>query len=247
MLSVNQLTGFGAGGGRSQIQFVGGKIEGFTASAYTTYSLTSGLTGGIASAVADGDLVIAAYAVGYDTTWTPIIQVNTEGGANYTTIGSILYANDTKDTNLLVAYRFVSGDTAAAFNRTGNLNASGARALYVFRGVDPSAPLDVAEVTATGINGQYANPPSITPATAGATIVCVGAAAHADGVDTFTSGDLTDFRTAGANGGNDDTTLGIGRIDNWSTGAFDAAAFGFTGSNSSNNSWAAMSIALRPA
>jgi len=33
----------------------------------------------------------------------------------------------------------------------------------------------------------------------------------------------------------------------WTSGAFDAAAFGFTSSDSTQNSWCAMSIALRPA
>jgi hypothetical protein len=244
MLTVNQLIGFGAGGrGAPNIQFVGGNTSskvGAT-SGNTTISLSSGLTGGIASAAAEGDLVIAAFASGSSTSSRTLAI--TDGTNNYTTIEKMVDGAPV-DAHLRVAYKFASGDTSTTFGPTGSTNDAGAMAVYVFRGVDSTTPMDVTHTTASGSGTTNANPPSIEPVTAGAFIVCVGASGHLSGADTFTSSDLTDFQTDGANDSND-VTLGIGHIDNWTSGAFNASAFGGVPNNSA--SWVAMSIALRPA
>jgi len=223
------------------IEFVGGSITskvGAT-SGNSTISLTSGLTGGIASSVSDGDLVIAVFATGSSADRTLAI---TDGTNNYTLIGSELWSNDTNDTNLRVAYKFVSGDTSTTFGPTGNAQDAGAMAVYVFRGVDAS-PLDVSATTATGLSSTAADPPSIEPVTAGAFIVCIGATSEEP---TFTvPSDLIDFLQVRQT----DTypvALGIGHKDDWTSGAFDAAAFAPSFSDSIP-CWAAMSIALRPA
>ena len=78
------------------IGFVGSKIA--TQAASTTVggslSLNAGLTGGSASAVSAGDLVIAVFGTGSTADRTLSI---TDGTNNYTLIGSELYANDNKD------------------------------------------------------------------------------------------------------------------------------------------------------
>jgi hypothetical protein len=188
-------------------------------------------------------LVIAVFATGAKTDRTLSI---TDGSTDYTLIGSEQHINDNFHTNLRVAYKFVSGDTATTFGPTGNTADAGTMAVYVFRGVDQTTPLDVAVQQSTSQNSALANPPSIAPTTTGAFIVCIGAAGHSGGVDTFTSSDLTGFLTIGSNGSND-STLGIGHKDDWTSGAFDAAAFGFTQADATSFSWAATSIALRPA
>jgi hypothetical protein len=229
------------------IEFVGGNTSGKAGatSGNTTIALNGSLTGGIASAVAAGDLVIAAFATGSAADRTLAI---TDGTSNYTLINSELAASDTEITNLRVAYKFMGGtpDASTTFGPTGNNADAGAMAVYVFRGVDSSTPLDVAAVPATGTNTSRPNPAGITPTTAGAFIVCVGAGAHDGGVDTFSSSDLTDFLTVGGTDDTNDITLGIGHIDNWSSGEFNAAAWTHTQADSANYSWAAMSIALRP-
>jgi hypothetical protein len=229
------------------IQFVGGATANKVGNtvATSTIALDSGLTGGIASAVSAGDLVIAAFATGSVADRTLSI---TDGSSNYTLIGSELYADDDKDTNLRVAYKFMGGtpDTATTFGPTGNVDDAGAMAVYVFRGVDTGTPLDVAATTATGTNSGLPNPPSITPITAGAFPVHIGACGHSGGADTFTSGTLVDFMTDGANDTND-ATIGIGHVDNWTSGASDPAAFGFSQVDSNTFSWAALSLVLRPA
>jgi hypothetical protein len=246
MLLVNQLIGFGAGSGGG-IQFVGGTLaaKAGASSGNTTIALNSGLTGGISSAAIDGDLVIAAFGTGSAASSDSRTLAITDGTNPYTLVGTELFSNDTFDANLRVCYKFVSGDTETTFGPTGEVADAGAMAVFVFRGVDLVTPLDVAAQTATGTNTSRADPPSITPTTPGAVVVCIGAAGHNGGVDTFTSSDLSGFQTIGSDDSND-CTLGLGYKE-WSSGAFDAAAFGHTEADSTSFAWAALSLALRPA
>jgi hypothetical protein len=144
-------------------------------------------------------------------------------------------------TNLRVAYKFITSDTTVTFGPTGSTADAGAMAVYVFRGVNVSTPLDVTPTTATGSGSAAANPPSITPVTGGSYIVCVGSHGSASGA-VFTSSDLTDFITVTSSDTNDGT-IGIGHYTDWASGAFDAAAFGTAAGSLS--AWSAMSIALR--
>lgn len=230
------------------IEFVGGAQAGKVGatSGNSTIALNSGLTGGIASAVAAGDLVVAVFATGSTANRTLAI---TDGTNPYTLIGSELYQDDVFDTNLRVAYKFMGGtpDTSTTFGPTGNAADSGAMAVYVFRGVDPTTPLDVAAVTGQAANTSRVVPPDITPSTAGAFPVVVGAAAHNGGVDTFTSSDLTDFQTIGGANDTNDVTLGIGHDPAWSSGATNYATWGHSQADSADFSWAAITFALRPA
>jgi hypothetical protein len=224
------------------IQFVGGAVAakvGAT-SGNTTISLSAGLTGGIASAVSAGDLVIAAFGTGSAADRTLAI---TDGTNPYTLIASELFVNGTdEDQNLRVAYKFMGStpDASTTFGPTGNTADAGAMAVYVFRGVDPTTPLDVTPTTATGTGSLRPNPPAITPATAGAFIVCVG---NGGGTAALTSSELTGFLSIGSNDTND-TAIGIGHKNDWSSGAFDPAQFG--GDSGFLDAWIAMTIALRP-
>jgi hypothetical protein len=229
------------------IQFVGGATAGKVGatSGNSTIALNSGLTGGIASAVAEGDLVIAVFGTGSTADRTLAI---TDGSSAYTLINAELYANDSKDTNLRVAYKFMGAtpDTATTFGPTGSASDAGAMVVYVFRGVDPTTPLDVAAVPGTGTDTSRVVPPDIEPVTAGAFVVVAGAAGHDGATDTFTSSDLVDFHTVGGNDTND-VTVGIGHQDDWSSGATNYATWGHTQADSVGYSWAAVTLALRPA
>lgn len=228
------------------IQFVGGKTAAIAGSVSTNtlIAIDSGLTGGIASAAASGDFVIAAYAMhGSDST-----LAITDGTTGYTLIGSELFQTDSDPINLRVAYKFITSDTDTTFGGTGDTARPGMSAIYVFRGVDTVTPMDVAAVTATAANSAQADPPSITPSTSGAFIVAVGAAARSDASSvTFTSSDLTDFLTEYSLSGSSsrEVIIGIGQKDDWTSGAFNPAAFSI--SSNANNSWAAVTMALRPA
>ncbi len=231
----------------STIQFVGSATAGKAGATTgnTTITLNSGLNDGIASSVSAGDLVIAVFGTGATANRTLAI---TDGSTGYTLVDSELYQDDTLDTNLRVAYKFMGGtpDTTTTFGPTGAVEDSGAMAVYVFRGVDPTTPLDVAAVSGQAADTSRVVPPDITPSTAGAYVVTVGAAAHNGGVDTFTSTDLVDFWTQGGTNDTNDVTLGVGHQNNWSSGATNYATWGHSQTDSTSFSWAAITLALRP-
>jgi hypothetical protein len=228
------------------IEFVGGNTAGKAGatSGDTTIALNASLTGGIASAVSAGDLVIAAFSTGAAADRTLAI---TDGTNAYTLIGSELYFNDTEDVNLRVAYKFMGAtpDAATTFGPTGAAADAGAMAVYVFRGVDPGAAISTLFISASGGDSLLANPPAITPSIAGTYIVCVGGAAL-EGVGTFSSSDLTDFRSQAGSDDTNDTTLGIGHKPDWTSGEFNPAAWTHGVTDNAAYSWAAMSILLPP-
>jgi hypothetical protein len=229
------------------IQYVGsaasGKVGATTGN--STVALNTGLTGGIASAVAAGDLVIAVF--GSSSTADRTLSI-TDGTNAYTDVATEQYASSTFDANMRVAYKFMGDtpDTSTTFGPTGAATDAGATAVYVFRGVDPTTPLDgVTPVPGSATNTSRVVPPDITPSTAGAFPVFAGAAAHNGGVDTFTSGDLTGFLTNGGANDTNDVTIGIGHINNWTTGATNAATWGHSQADSTSFSWVGLAFVLR--
>lgn len=227
------------------ISFVGAKMAqraGGT-SGNVTLAINSGLTGGIASAAASGDFVVAVYAVGSNADRTLSI---TDGTTDYTLIGSELYANGSIDTNLRVAYKFITSDTDVTFGPTGASSNEGVIGAYVFRGVNTSNPLDVTETTATGTGSMKANPPSITPSTAGSYIMLVGASTYDTRAEYTDPGDMAYFiQMQGAT----DTYIAqafMAHKDDWTSGAYDHAAINLTDADWASATWAAISIALRP-
>lgn len=232
----------------SRIQYVGGATAGKAGaiSGNSTIALNSGLTGGIASSAAAGDLVIAVFGTGATANNTLAI---TDGSTDYTLIDSELYQDDTFDTNLRVAYKFMGGspDASTTFGPTGNANDAGAMGVYVFRGVDPTTPLDVAAVSGQAADTSRVVPPDITPSTAGAYVAVVGAAAHNGGVDTFTTTNfLFDFFTQGGTNDTNDVTIGAALFDDWTSGATNYATWGHSQTDSTSFSWAGITLALRP-
>lgn len=204
-------------------------------------SLTA-LTGGSDSAAQAGDIVVAAYAT--SSTANRALTIS-DGTTNYTLAGSELYANDIHDANLRVAYKVLSGaDANAVFGPTGNTNEAGAGAVHVWRGIDSTTPLDVTVVTATGIDTGRPNAGTITPATAGAIVLvaCAGAA-NIGAAFTQPGSELSNFRSVNSSGLHS-AMIGIGSYA-WSSGAFDPVAW-TGGSATASDSWAAITLALRP-
>lgn len=230
----------------AQLSYVGGQTGNF-AGTTTTQTITFTLTNGSAATPAAGDLVIVAFATG--STVDRTLDIETTGAVDYTLAGSELYQNGTSfDSNLRVAYRFMPGTPETQFRFAGGSgnNADGASwAVHVFRGVDTGTPLDVAVVTAGNTGTRLANPGSITPTTAGAWIYIAGAGAGGTG-GSFTTSGLTDFR---ANNGVDtnDGFIGAGYKSDWASGPYDHAAFTGGGTDTVNDSWNAVTVALRPA
>lgn len=211
----------------------------------SSIALNTGIVGGSRGFVEEGDLVIAIFATG--STADRSLSI-TDGSSDYDLIGSELYTNGNYDTNLRVACKFMGStpDTAVTFGPSGNVNDCAATAYMVFSGVDPTTPFDVTVQTSLLTNSILANPPSITPDTAGAFIVCIGAGcvpgiAFAD----YGASGLTDFFATRLTGVNS-ILFGAGHKADWSSGAYDQSAFTYSPGDSSVYSSAAMTIALRP-
>lgn len=219
--------------------FVGGKtaaILGTTGN--TTVSLTD-LTGGIGSAPAENDIVVIAFAVGAGVDVDLTIVT-----AGYTELADIR-ANDDNDANLALFWKRMTStpDTSVDIGPTTNATYAGAYAIHVWRGIDPTTAIDVATVTATGVNTGVVDAAAITPTTAGAIILVAGASSDA-ATTALTSGELDNFLSS-ASPDTIDVSVALGSKV-WTSGAFDPAAFG-GGSANATASWAAITAALRPA
>jgi hypothetical protein len=224
------------------IEYVGGYVEGFGGtSSNKIISLTS-LTGGIGSRPSPGDFVLVYFGTGSNNNRNLII-------AGYTEIDD-LSSSDTIRTNLTVGYKFMGVTPDTSFTLTGGtLNSDDAGAVYVsvWRNVDVSSPLAVTSTTERGSNSVLCNPPAITPFfTPGAVIVAGGSGGHTDGTDTYSSSDLTAFRSVGGNDTYDVTIGGGYSISSYPGATFNPAAFTFSGTDSNEFSWAAITTALNP-
>jgi hypothetical protein len=153
----------------------------------------------------------------------------------------------TYDTSLNVSYKFMGATPDTSFTRpsTGSVADAQQHTIQVWRNVDP-AIFDVTPVSATGTGVGRPNPGSITPITPGAVIlICAGAAAAAAAAFVAPSGFATNFLTGRTNDTND-AVVGSGYQLGWTSGAVDPAQF-TGGTTVSTASWAAYTIALRPA
>ena len=227
----------------SGIQYVGGKTFDVVGSTGTsTVSLTD-LTGGLGAAPAIGDCIVIGW--GFRNIGGINRDIATTTG--YTEIAD-LYQAETDGAELGVFLKHLSAaDTDVTLGTSGGTTNRKAGCIKVFRGVSSSTPQDVAAVTAQSANSLLANPPSITPVTVGAIVVAVGLGSHGQGSQTFSSSDLLVFLTASGNGTGEDHTVGMGHTAPWVSGAVNPAAFTFSGSDSANSAWCAVSVALRPA
>lgn len=227
---------------RAAVSYVGGQVGSFAGKTAAT-TVTFSLTNGSASIPAAGDLVVVAYSVG--STVDRALTIQNTSAVDYILAGSELYQNDTYDSNLRVAYRFMPGtpETQMVLSGTGSNTDAGAYTIHVFRGVDSGTPLDVAAVVGGGIDTRVANPNPITPITSGSWIYVAGAASGATG-GAYTASYLTDFRAINSVDTND-AQIGAG-YTNWTSGTYDPVAFSGGGTNTANDSWNGVTLALRP-
>lgn len=238
--AVVEEGGDGGGPALADIEFVGGTTRSWEGNDSNFTPLT-GLTGGLASAPAEGDLVLVAFG----RPGLPTINILTSG---YTDLG-LLEGNDTDDVRVRVAYKIMGAtpDTQVETTDPGSDHTSPCEiCIHVYRNVDPTTPMDVTMTTTTGINGARPNPPAITPITEGAWIVCIGAQGAENAVAVFTAPELTNFIQAGHDPWVDTCTVGMGYVPWPGGGAYDPAEWG-GGLTTTNVSMCAASIALRPA
>ena len=224
------------------IKYVGGSMAALENNGIDRSISLTALTGGIGSQAIENDLVIVAWSCGknYDLDMAMVTS-------GYTEVCD-LYANSSNDTNLGVFYKFMTAtpDTTATIDSSiTGVNAGLAYGCMVFRGVNTTTPMDATATTALGTSSSSAaNPPSITPVTAGAAVIGVGAGSWRS---AYTSTDLIPFISAGTTSTFFNTQLGAGSfVRRWVSGAVNPAAFS-GGSLSAGMTWAACTMALRPA
>jgi hypothetical protein len=225
------------------IQYVGGRGAGRAGStSAVNVAINSGLSGGIGSAAIAGDLVVVTVA-------TATQGRNPECGVSgYTQLTQQHTTATTYDISVRTSYKFMGAtpDTTVTIPATGNIADGQGYTIHVYRGVDPTVPLD--GVTPTYLTGSGANnnpdPASIQPATAGAWIYFGGGGAAGNGTTVFTAAYLAGFLSYNGPDTNDGT-VGAGHYTGWSSGAYNGAAFG-GGSTNAANSWGCTALVLRP-
>lgn len=221
------------------LQWVGG-ASGIGSGANYSVPLTS-LSGGIGSSPQEGDIVIvvSGFAQTSDDNPGPITS-------GYTEVAD-LYISDTADTNASVSYKIVGAtpDTSVEVGGSGSGTYGSATVVHVWRGVDQSNPMDVPVITATGSNGANIDSPSITPVTDGAVVLTCGLSAHASGGSTKTvpSGYSNGVQAVSAATRN---SLAVIASKLWASGSEDPGAW-TGGTSQAFDSWAAVTLALRPA
>ena len=234
----------------SSISFVGrqlNNVAGRTTSWVTNFALTDGS----GSAPLEGDLVLVMLSIACGSARTPTPSIITSG---YTSSALIGVSGGTYRTRSIYAYKFMGStpDTSVEFSQTFNLSDSGTATILVFRGVDPTTPLDVTPTSMTGggttAGADKPNPAAITPVTSGAWVVAMGTQALATAV-AFTAptagldsgkfwSDTQADAVSGAHGG--------GYYSGWTNGSHDIGIFN-GGSSLAGNAQDAFTIALRPA
>lgn len=171
--------------------------------------------------------------------------------SNWTIFGEG-FVNNTFDLNFAALRKFMGStpDTGIVLNgaTVSGATAHGAIA-FALRGVNLTTPLDVAIVSASGASARP-NPALITPASTGAWIVAMGFNANGTGGSYTLPGDLSattnHFRT-GSTAETNDVSIGMGIKTDWASGAFDPAVWTGGPTILAGDSWAALTIALRPA
>lgn len=199
--------------------------------------------GGVSYVPVEDDVIYVCMGVGNTSDYNPDVG----SGTGWSELAN-LYANGTSyDANLSLNRKVMGStpDTSVLITGgTGSNAAAGVFLVDVWSGLDTTTPEDVTTTTATGTGTGRPDPPSITPTTTDADVVVMGVGAAGTGAAFTQSGsELTDFLSENQ-ADSVDIAGGIGHFE-WTSGAFDPV--GWTGgSTNALNSWAAVSIALRP-
>lgn len=190
-----------------------------------------------------GDLVIVVVG-GESADGNEAMAMTTSGY----TLQAEAFANDNRDSNLGVFTKVMGGtpDTDVTITGFVNVNSVMSAIVYVATGVDTSTPIDVATPSpTTGLNGGNADGPSITPVTNGARVFSVFANTRSADTPTQPSGYSAPVGAADTDGTNR-TRVGLAYLDLPTAAPENPGAWSnMTGG--ANDSWAAATLALRPA
>lgn len=233
---------FTATASRAALVYVGG-TTGFGNDSNFSIDLTA-LTGGIASAPATGDIVIVVDS--FVSVGDYNAGVLTDG---YTELTD-LYANDSWDSNLAVSWKIMGATPDTTVSCVAGASRGSVGLVQVWRNVDQVTPIDSVIGTATGINGGFPDGPATTPVTSGAVVITAGMRTGAIGDASVTApsgyGNLVQKTYISTLG----TTAGIASKIWSGSGAEDPGVWSDwydEGANILACSWAAVTLALRPA
>ncbi len=225
------------------ISYVGGLTAGITAISTATQSISLTSLG-----LVQGDLVLVSYSLSTVSSDANLsAKISTSG---YTQITE-LFANDTNAANTAVFRKFMGATPDSSLVIVGkNTTAQGGTVVIsVFRGVNTAVPLDVTTTTAVAIDTGNANPAAITPAKANNVIVVFANSATSLTLRTYTTAStayLSGFQQVNNAGSTTGSTAGSGYITGQSAGvSYDPAAWALN-TDSTNNSWNAATLVLRP-
>lgn len=238
LLAVIAATGTGASGEASgNIQYVGGK--GISHNTSASFDFAS-LTDGIASTPSIGDYFLIISASTATSGGAPSLPTP-PAGTNTTAIVEVA-GSDTNVTRLAIWEGVYEAGTSSGGTIGGPAatNSATCTQIHVFRGAQGQ---DVTPTTSTANNGNLPNPPSITPVSAGALLMIVGARG---GTSTFTvpTGFIKE-RTTVRDSSTRDCVLVTGLKTDWTSGAFDPDIFGGSVGGSTESAVAA-TLALKP-
>ena len=226
------------------LQYVGGQVAGRT-NPSAALAVNYALTGGLASTPSIGDLVIVTCVTG-SAAGNPAMTVTAPG--TWTNLGLLNQSAQTGDTSLDVSWKFLASGEVTSLTIPGTTNNAWgeAYAIQVWRGADPTTPLNVTPVSAGGTGTGQPNPASITPTSSGSVvIICGGGAIAGTGANytaptNFTTNFLTSF---GAD--TTDAMVGMGYWTGWTSGAVDPGAY-TGGTTGATDSWAAYTVVIQP-
>jgi hypothetical protein len=234
---TSRLKGASSAPAPAGLVFVGGFAD-INSSTQTPSNTLTSLTGGIASAPASGDIVIACISMRNGTDRN--IQCTTSG---YTELADI-FSPDVASCQLGVYFKVLStAETSVAFDL--GVNDLSQFCCHVWRNVNNSTPIDATTTTAELPNTGVPDAPSITTVTNNAVVIAVGSGNSSDNnpADPYTvpSGMENFFQALDV----PENGIAIASIYRPTAGAYNPPAFG-GGIVFSNFAAAAATIALRP-
>jgi hypothetical protein len=225
------------------LQYVGGQVAGRT-NPSSGVAVNYALTGGLASTPSIGDFVIVTCVTG-SAAGNPAMTVTAPG--TWSNIGLLNQSAQTADTSLDVSYKFLASGETTSLTIPGTTNNAWAEAyaIQVWRGADPTTPLNVTPVSAGGTGTGRPDPASITPTASGSVVIICGGGAAATGADYVAPTNFTTNFLTATGADTTDAMVGMGYWTGWSSGAVNPAAY-TGGTTGATDSWASYTLVLQP-
>jgi hypothetical protein len=230
------------------LAYVGGTVG--TGTDPYNVSLNGTLTGGLATSPATDDIVVVFAATHGTAQRNPTVTGNNAGA--YTGAHTALYSNDNWDTTLLAQYKVqgATPDTSLSVVGSSAANYGSTCVVQVWRGVDTGNPIAGTPTTVSGAAQSSAamDPPALDPGVAGSIIIAGGAGAFAPAQTAGYTGlsGMSNVQTRYADGAGIDSSLIVGSYA-YAGVSYDPPLATGGVQNNAASSWAAVTMALRPA